>query len=65
MSAGPLAKQKSEAATKGWLAVAGWGGTVAVGLLWTSWFLILLGVIASAFLTKRWFDYRAKWGMRF
>ncbi len=29
------------------------------------WFMALFGAGASAFLTYRWFSYRAKWGMRF
>lgn len=65
MAGGPLSKQKSEAATKGWLAIAGWGATVGVLVLGWSWFFVLAGGAGAAFLTKRWFDFRAKWGMRF
>lgn len=59
-----LPKQRAEAARRGWMAVAGWGGT---GLLWMIKlkFLALVGIGAAVWLTWRWFKYRATWGMRF
>ncbi len=59
-----MTQQKQTASRRGWLAVAGWVGT--------GWAVVgghlFLGVIAAAvavFLTRSWFQYRAKWGMRF
>jgi hypothetical protein len=64
MAGGPLSTQKSEAARRGWLAVAGWALTPI--LLWKAGLIVGIVVAAvSVWLTKRWFDYRAQWGMRF
>ncbi len=60
-----LSTQKSEARKLGWQAVGGWALT---GLLvWKHWsvVLIVVGVALAAWLTRRWFAYRAQWGMRF
>ena len=65
MSGGPLAKQRSEATRKGALALAGWGGTVLLFWMTRGWFLPVVGIGVSVWLTWRWFSYRAKWGMRF
>ena len=59
-----LSTQKSQARSLGWQAVAGW--TVAALLLWKAGLIIGLGgAVLSAYLTRRWFQYRAKWGLRF
>ncbi len=59
-----MAQQKATAARRGWIAVAGWVGTVWA-LVGGHLFLGLAGVGLAIFLTRRWFQYRAQWGMRF
>jgi type II secretory pathway predicted ATPase ExeA len=59
-----MTQQKQIAARRGWMAVAGWvgaGWAVVSGHL----FLALLAGGLAVFLTRNWFQYRAKWGMRF
>lgn len=59
-----MKNQKAEASRRGWFAVAGW-----VGAGWTLFggHFILGAIIAAVavWLTKSWFNFRAKWGMRF
>jgi hypothetical protein len=57
-------RDKSEAKKKGLLAVGAWGGTA---LLLVGGFPILGTAAAggAAFMTYKWFMYRAKRGMRF
>jgi hypothetical protein len=55
---------KKQASFKGYTAL----GAVALTttLIFNGWWLTgLLGVGASTWLVKRWFSYRAKWGLRF
>jgi len=60
-----LSTQKAEARKLGWQAVAGWALTVL--LVWEHWSIILVvaGGALAVWLTRRWFAFRAKWGMRF
>lgn len=59
-----MVQQKQTAARRGWLAVAGWAGTG--WMLFNGYFFFgVLGVALAVFLTRRWFQYRAQWGMRF
>jgi hypothetical protein len=55
---------KKTAAQKGYVALGTATVTVLLAWLMTPWFLIL-GAPLTAWMTFRWFQYRAKWGMRF
>jgi hypothetical protein len=59
-----VARDKAEAKKKGILALGAWGGTA---LLLTGGFGIVgtLAAGGAAYLTYRWFMFRAKRGMRF
>lgn len=59
-----LPKQRAEAARLGWMAVAGWGGSVLLFLVKMK-LLAVFGAGAAVWLTWRWFKFRASWGMRF
>lgn len=64
MTTSLVSRDKSEAKKKGMLAAGAWGGTAL--LLVAGW--PILGVAAgggAAFMTYKWFMYRAKRGMRF
>jgi hypothetical protein len=59
-----LPNQRREAARLGWMAVGGWAASgLAVYWSWGGW--TILPLIGAAWLTWRWFQFRAKWGMRF
>lgn len=59
-----VSQDRSEAKKKGWLAVGAWGGSAL--LLTVGWtFTGIAGLGAAAYLTLKWFMYRAKRGMRF
>lgn len=60
-----MSQQKQTASRRGWLAVAGWLGTAWAIFSAHSLFLGLIGAAIAVFLTRRWFQYRAQWGMRF
>jgi hypothetical protein len=64
-----LTKQKDEAAKRGRQAGLAWiiTGAVAGATLFGagSWLLTAVGVGVSGYLTRRWFRYRAEWGLRF
>jgi len=55
---------KRTAANKGFAALGAASATVLLCFL-LSWWMMLLGGPVTAYLTYRWFQYRAKWGMRF
>ena len=59
-----MSQQKQTAARRGWLAVAGWLGS-GWALVGGHIFLTVVGVGVAVYLTRNWFQYRAKWGMRF
>ncbi len=59
-----MSTQKQTAARRGWLAIAGWVGT-GVALVAGHFVVGLFGAGIAVFLTRRWFQYRAQWGMRF
>jgi hypothetical protein len=55
---------KKTARNKGFAALGSASATVL--LMWMiSWWMAILGVPVTAWLTYRWFKYRAKWGLRF
>jgi hypothetical protein len=60
-----LPKQRAEAGRRGWLAVGGWAVTAAFFWWYSLGFLSVAAAVGAAFLTRRWFQYRAQWGMRF
>jgi hypothetical protein len=60
-----IARDKTEAKKKGYVALGAWGGSALLlfGLGWT-----VPGVgaaVGASYLTYKWFMYRAKRGMRF
>ena len=55
---------KKTAANKGYAALGAAAVTVLFAWLMTPWILIL-GAPVTAWMTFRWFQYRAKWGLRF
>ncbi len=59
-----MARDKAEAKKKGLYALAAWAGS---GLLfaWHAPFFGLVAVAGSAYLTYKWFMFRARRGMRF
>jgi hypothetical protein len=65
MSQSLMSRDKSEARKKGLVAASAWAGT---GLLLFYHVPVILGLAAgagAAYLTYRWFMFRAKRGMRF
>lgn len=56
--------QKATAARRGWMAVGGWAVTGWALVGGHVFFGLALGA-AAVWLTRRWFNYRASWGMRF
>lgn len=55
---------KKTARNKGFAALGSLSATVL--LMWLiAWWMAFLGVPVTAWLTYRWFKYRAKWGLRF
>lgn len=54
---------KKTAQYKGFTALG--AGTVTLLLAMLSMYFLVLGVPVTAWLTYRWFKYRAEWGMRF
>jgi hypothetical protein len=59
-----MSREKSEARKKGLFAVSAWAGAGAL-IFYHAPFLGLLAGGAAAYLTYRWFMFRAKRGMRF
>ena len=55
---------KKTAKYKGFAALGSATATTLFALFLTPYFLVL-GVPVTAFLTFRWLQYRAKWGLRF
>jgi hypothetical protein len=60
-----VTRDKSEAKKKGIYAAAAWGGTVALGVAGASTFFLLPAAAGAGYLTWKWFQFRAKRGMRF
>ncbi len=58
-----MSRDKAEARKKGLYALSAWAGTGI--LLFYSTFLGVFGAAGAAYLTYRWFMFRAKRGMRF
>ncbi len=55
---------KKTASYKGFSALG--AGTVTVLLsFFLSWYFLILGGPVTAYLTYKWFKFRAEWGMRF
>lgn len=55
---------KKTARNKGYAALGSASATVLLCFLLTP-YLAVFGIPITAFLTYRWFQYRAKWGLRF
>ena len=60
----PLTKQKKQARKKG-LAALGSATTTVLFAWMVSYGFLIPGVPITAYLTYRWFKYRAEWGMKF
>ena len=59
-----MARDKEEAKKKGFMALGVWGGSAV--LLAVGWPMTATGAaVGAAYLTYKWFTYRAKRGMRF
>ncbi len=55
---------KKTAANKGFAALG--AATVSILLAWLlTPFMLIIGAPVTAWMTYRWFQYRAKWGLRF
>jgi hypothetical protein len=64
MSSSLMARDKEEAKKKGIVALGVWGGSAA--LMAVGWPLTATaGAVGAAYLTYKWFAFRAKRGMRF
>jgi hypothetical protein len=64
MSSSLMARDKTEAKKKGYVALGVWGGSAL--LLAVGWPVTATGTaVGAAYLTYKWFSYRAKRGMRF
>jgi hypothetical protein len=59
-----VSRDKAEAKKKGTLALAAWGGTALLFAV-TSPFLAVPAAGGAAYMTYKWFMFRAKRGMRF
>lgn len=59
-----MARDKAEAKRKGIYALSAWAGSGLL-LVYHAHFLGLAALAGSAYLTYRWFMFRAKRGMRF
>jgi len=64
MSQSLMSQDRSEAKKKGLFALSAWSGT-GVLLFYHAFFLGLAVAGGAAYLTYRWFMFRAKRGMRF
>ena len=64
MTTSLVARDKAEAKKKGLMAASAWGGT-ALLFAFTSPVLFVPAAGGAAYLTYKWFMYRAKRGMRF
>lgn len=60
-----IARDKVEAKKKGVLALGAWGGTAALMLVGFPTIGTVAAAGGAAYLTYRWFMFRAKRGMRF
>jgi hypothetical protein len=58
-----MSRDKAEARKKGTIALLSWVGTGFLAFHWP--LLAVLGGATAAYLTYRWFMFRAKRGMRF
>lgn len=65
MTTSLVSRDKAEAKKKGMLAGAAWGGTALLAVLTTSAFLVVPAAGGAAYMTYKWFMFRAKRGMRF
>jgi len=64
MTTSLMARDKAEAKKKGFMAIGVWGGSAL--LLAANWPIAATGAaVGAAYLTYKWFVYRAKRGMRF
>ena len=60
-----ISRDKAEAKKKGLYAAAAWGGTGLLAAAVGPGFLVVGGAAGAAYLTWKWFLFRAKRGMRF
>ena len=56
---------KKTARNKGYAALGSATGTMLLVLLLPWWLALIFGIPITSLLTYRWFQYRAKWGLRF
>jgi len=59
-----MSRDRAEARKRGWIALSAWAGS-GILVFYHAPFLALLAAGAAAYLTYRWFVFRAKRGMRF
>ena len=59
-----LPNQRRQASRLGWMAVGGWLAT-GLAVYWSWGWLTILPLGGAVMMTRRWFQFRAKWGMRF
>jgi hypothetical protein len=65
MTTSLVSRDKSEAKKKGILAAGAWGGTALLVTVGAPWLLALPAAGGAAYMTYKWFMFRAKRGMRF
>lgn len=65
MSQSLMSKDRSEAKRKGFFALSAWTGTGMLLFYHSPLLVAVAAVGGSAYLTYRWFMFRAKRGMRF
>jgi hypothetical protein len=65
MTTSLVSRDKAEAKKKGMLAGGAWGGTILLLAVGATPFIIVPAAGGAAYMTYKWFMYRAKRGMRF
>jgi hypothetical protein len=65
MTTSLVSRDKAEAKKKGMIAAGMWGGTALMVAMSVTPFVVVPAAGGAAYLTYKWFMYRAKRGMRF